>query len=72
MKIKITADSTCDLSSELVQKYNVGVLPLHVIMDGKVYSDGVDVTPEDIFKRVAESGKLPTTAAPSVSEYEEI
>ncbi len=71
MKIKITADSTCDLSSELVQKYNVGVLPLHVIMDGKVYSDGVDVTPEDIFKRVAESGKLPTTAAPSVSEYEE-
>ena len=71
MKIKITADSTCDLSLELVQKYNVGVLPLHVIMDGKVYSDGVDVTPEIIFKRVAETGKLPTTAAPSVSEYEE-
>lgn len=72
MKIKITADSTCDLSEELVKRYNVGVIPLHVIMDGKVYSDGVDIVPADIFKRVSETGKLPTTSAPSIGEYEEV
>lgn len=69
MKIKITADSTCDLSREIVERYNVGIVPLHVIMDGKSYSDGVDVTPEDIFAHVAKTGVLPTTAAPSVEEY---
>lgn len=71
MKIKITADSTCDLSNELVQRYEVGVMPLHVIMDGKVYGDGVDIVPSDIFKCVSETGKLPTTSAPSIGEYED-
>lgn len=71
MKIKITADSTCDLSPELVEKYGVGISPLHVIMDGKVYDDGIDIIPSDIFSYVARSGKLPTTAALSEVEYEE-
>lgn len=71
MKIKITADSTCDLSREIVEKYDIGIVPLHVIMDDISYSDGVNVTPEDIFSHVAKTGKLPTTAAPSVAEYSE-
>jgi len=65
MKIKITSDSTCDLSPELVEKFNIGIVPLHVIMGGKTYSDGVDVVPEDIFRYVKETQALPTTAAPS-------
>lgn len=69
MNIKITADSTCDLSEELVQKYGVGILPLAVIMDGKAYRDGVDITPYDIFENVAKTGVLPKTSAPSVEEY---
>ena len=71
MKIKITADSTCDLSREIVDKYDIGMVPLHVIMDDISYSDGVNVTPEDIFSHVAKTGILPTTAAPSVAEYTE-
>lgn len=71
MKIKITADSTCDLSPELVEKYDVGIVPLHVIMDDVSYSDGIDVKPSDIFGYVKNSGKLPTTAAPSIEEYAE-
>lgn len=69
MKIKITADSTCDLSPEIVGKYNVGIAPLHVIMNDKSYCDGRDITPQDIFAHVAATGVLPTTAAPSVDEY---
>lgn len=71
MKIKITADSTCDLGASVADRYNVGIMPLHVIMDGRVYSDGLDITPQDIFGFVAKTGKLPTTCAPSVEEYAE-
>lgn len=69
MKIKITSDSTCDLSPELVEKYNVGIFPLHVILGDKTFSDGIDITPQDIFDYVAETGELPKTAAYSSEDY---
>ncbi len=71
MKIKITADSTCDLSEQLVQKYDVGIVPLHVILGDKSFSDGVDIAPQDIFNYVEKTGVLPKTSAPSVEEYSE-
>lgn len=71
MKIQITADSTCDLSTELIQKYGVKILPLAVIMGENIYRDGVDATPQDIFKFVAETGVLPKTSAPPAGEYAE-
>lgn len=71
MKIKITTDSTCDLSPQLVEKYNVGIFPLHVVLGTTTYSDGVDITPQKIFSYVSETGTLPKTAAPSTEEYTE-
>lgn len=71
MKIKITSDSTCDLSKEIIEKYNVTVMPLAVIMGEKVFRDGVDATPQDIFAFVKENGFLPKTSAPAVEEYAE-
>ncbi len=71
MKIRITADSTCDLSPELVKKFGVGILPLTVVMGENSYKDGVNITPQDIFKYVSKSGVLPKTSAPSVEEYAE-
>lgn len=69
MNVKITADSTCDLSPELVQKYGVGIMPLAVVMGEKIYRDGVDIVPQDIFAYVQKSGTLPKTSAPSIEEY---
>ena len=71
MKIKITADSTCDLSPELVEKYSVGIMPLTVVLGDKNYLDGLNITPQDIFDYVAKTGKLPKTSAPAVEEYNE-
>ena len=71
MKIRITADSTCDLGEELALRYGVKILPLTVTMGAKDFRDGVDVTPQDIFGFVAESGVLPKTSAPSAEEYAE-
>lgn len=70
MSIRITSDSTCDLG-ELVAKHNIGILPLQVNLDASAYFDGVDITPEDIFKFVAETKMLPKTSAPSIADYQE-
>ena len=70
MKIRISADSTCDLSPELVRKYNIGITPLSVIIDGQVFHDGVDVTPRDVF-RASDAGKSVRTAAVNTYEYRE-
>jgi DegV family protein with EDD domain len=70
MKIRMTGDSTCDLTPEWIRKYNIGIAPLSVIIDGEVFHDGVDVSPRDIF-RAAEAGKSVRTAAVNTYEYRE-
>ena len=69
MRYKITADSTCDLSSELIERYNITILPLYVQLGGKTYRDGVDIQPDDIYAHVAAGGNLATTAAVNLSDY---
>lgn len=71
MKVRISADSTCDLGPELTEKYQVTIAPLSVIIDGQSYKDGVDVTPEAIFSAV-EHGKKVQTAAVNQFEYQEL
>ena len=71
MKIKITSDSTCDLSKELIEKFDIGIIPLIVIKDGVEYRDGVSIIPAEIFAHVAAGGDLCSTAALGVGEYEE-
>ena len=69
MKIKILSDSTCDLPAELAAKYDIGILPLTVIKDGKNYVDGVTITPAEIFRHVAEGGDLCSTSAINYGDY---
>ncbi len=71
MRIKITADSTCDLSPEQVRDNQITLFPLHVSMGGKDYRDGVDLTTAEIFEHVAKGGALCSTSAVSVGEYTE-
>lgn len=71
MNIKIISDSTCDLSKDLLEKYNITLVPLTIIKDGKPYLDGVDITPADIFAHVAAGGSLCSTTAMNVGEYTE-
>lgn len=69
MKIRITADSICDLSPELLKEYDIDLAPLSVMVGEKEYHDGVDITPEQIFEAV-DSGKKVHSAAVNVAEYE--
>ena len=69
MRYQITSDSTCDLSPEQLEKYNIRLLPLYVDMDGRTLRDGVDVKPDDIYAHVAAGGGLPKTAAVNMADY---
>ena len=69
MKIQILADSTCDLSPEYIAQHNIKILPLQVNLNGKDYTDGVDITPDDIFRAVAGGSDLPKTSAVNVEDY---
>ena len=70
--IVITADSTCDLPQELIEKYDIQIIPLSVLLGEKVYHDGVDIKPSDIYDFVEKTGELPKTAAVTPSEYHEV
>ena len=69
MKIKILSDSTCDLSADLIAKYNISIVPLTVIKNGEPFTDAVNITPADIFAHVAAGGDLCSTTAINVGEY---
>ncbi len=66
--VKILSDSTCDLSQELLEKYSINILPLHVLLGEKDYKDGVDITPEKIFSWSDKNKTTPKTAAPTIED----
>lgn len=69
MKIKVLSDSTCDLSSELLSKYDITTIPLTIIKENQAYSDGRTITPSEIFAHVEAGGDLCSTAAINADEY---
>lgn len=69
MKIKITADSTCDLSEALLQQWDISLMPMHILMGGESYLDGITVRPADVFAHVEAGGQTPKSAAANPVEY---
>lgn len=67
-KIIISSDSTCDLSLELKERYDIRIIPLGVTLSDKVYRDGIDINPDDIYAHHAKTGELPKTTAANVGE----
>lgn len=66
--IKIISDSTCDLSEELLNKYDIDILPLHVVMGDKEYIDGVNISPDEIYVWSDEHKETPKTSAVGIEE----
>lgn len=62
MAIRIVTDSTADLSKELIEEYNIGVASLMVNFADASYRDGVDITNQEFYKKLAESKQMPTTS----------
>ena len=66
--IKIISDSTCDLSKDLIEKYNIDILPLHIHLGEEEYQDGVTITPDEIYTWADANNTTPKTSAASISE----
>lgn len=67
--VKIFSDSTSDLPQGWKETYDIGIVPLYVVFQDGTYKDGVDITPEEVYRQVAANGALPKTAAPSPADF---
>lgn len=69
MKIGIVSDSTCDLPRYLIEQHELEVVPCLLVVDGKEYADGIDISREEFYKRLPAIQTKPTTAAPSIGDF---
>lgn len=72
MSVKIVSDSTCDLSKELIQKYDIKIIPLHVLLGEKEFEDGQNITPDEIYKWSDENKATPKTSAPAITTITDV
>ncbi len=70
-KVIIASDSTTDLTPELIERYQVKVLPLGVTLGDRLYTDGADIHPDDIYAHYEQTGELPKTSAINVAQCTE-
>lgn len=67
--IKIIADSTCDLSDEIIEKYNIGIVSLYIVINGKTYREKLDMKPDEFHSIIENLEESPTTSMPSPTDY---
>ena len=72
MKIAITSDSTCDLSKELVEKYDIKIIPLYINKGDESLRDGLEIIPQDIFDYVESGAGICQTAAINIADYTDL
>lgn len=68
--IRIAADSTCDLSKELINQYSISIIPLHIVLEDKEYNDGVDINPDEIYEWSDKNNTTPKTSAVGFEDAE--
>lgn len=68
-KVKITADTVCDLSEELKQRYNISTVPLYVTKGDETLRDGIEITQKEVFNHYRTTGKLCSTSAVNIEDF---
>jgi len=68
-KIAVVTDSVACIPPDLIEKYDIHVVPFHVVWDGRVYTDGVDLTPEEFYRLFGQNNSFPTTSQPSLADF---
>ncbi len=70
--VAVVTDSTATIPEHLVQQYNITVVPLQVIWGTETFLDGIDITPEEFYRRLRTSKEIPTTSQPSAGAFAEV
>lgn len=68
-RIAVVTDSASNLPAQLLAGYGITVVPLYLHWEGRAYRDGVDITPDEVYRGLREGSALPQTAAPSVGDF---
>lgn len=71
-KVRIVTDSTADIPKELIEKYDIGVVPLNVHIEDEVYKDKVNLSSEEFFEKLTKAKNLPRTSQPSPGDFIEL
>ena len=69
MKIKVVTDSTNDLPREIVEKYDINVIPMYINIGSQGFQDGVEITRKEFYNQLPQSDPFPTTAAPGIEQF---
>lgn len=72
MPVRIVTDSTCNLPQELIDQYQIPVVPIQVMFGQETYREGVDITPREFYDRVERTGVVPTTSQPPAGAFAEV
>ena len=72
MTVRIVTDSSADLPADLVQRHGITVLPCYVVVDDQTFKDGVEINADDFYRRLQAEGRTPTTAQPTVADFQEV
>jgi DegV family protein with EDD domain len=67
--VRVVADSAVCLPKELIEKYNIELVPETIIFGTTIYRDGVDLVPSEFYVKLGEAKDLPTTSAPSPQDF---
>ena len=69
MNVKVIADSTCDLPNEIINKFDIDIVPLYVILDEQSFKDKVEITTRELVDWSNKTNQTPKTSAPSVDDF---
>lgn len=69
--IKVISDSLSDIPKELIEKYDIGIVPLTIRLDEVDYKDGVDITTEEFYKKLRLSKEMPKTSQATYIQFKE-
>lgn len=72
MAIRVVTDSSADLPPELARRFDITVVPCYVMLGDKSHRDGLDITPDEFYQYLVSSPRLPTTAQPSVGDFQAV
>ena len=68
-KVAVVTDSTCCIPQELIERYNIHLVPALIIHEGRSYRDRIDISPTEVYKIMRKRKSLPTTSVPSPEDF---
>jgi len=68
----IVTDAACDLPADVIESYGIHVAPLTILFGDEAFRSGIDITPDEFYRRLSESGVHPTTSQPTAAEFADL